>query len=344
MKTLKRFAFIVAAFILMAFQCSKDEQLAISVEVYPTSIAADGVAQARFSVFEGNADVTSDAVIYNVETGEALKGNTFSTTVPGTYYFYAEYNGQKSDHVSVVAEQVIESAFVKKICLMEFTDAQCTFCPAASRYIDQFILARNENVHLMAFHEKDQWALPQYAALQNMFKITATPYAVVDMRQGFSMENGKMGDVKEAVGNAPEVSPAHCGVAVSSINNGQSAKVTAEVYSEKSANYYLALYVVEDGIIGAQLDNGLQTQDYYHQYVVRQMLSVTVYGDNLGRVNARSEASREYDVVIDPTWNLTKTYVYALAMDENGYVNNMQVCLLDGGSAGYEYKKKQIEL
>ena len=339
MKTLKRFAFIVAAFILMAFQCSKDEQLAISVEVYPTSIAADGVAQARFSVFEGNADVTSDAVIYNVQSGEALKGYTFSTTVPGIYYFYAEYNGQKSDHVSVVAEQVIESAFVKKICLMEFTDAQCTFCPAASRYIDQFILARNENVHLMAFHEKDQWTLPQYSVLQNKFKITATPYAVVDMRLGLSMENGKMGDVKDAVNNAPEQSPTHCGVAVSSTKDGQTAKVTAKVYSEKSSNYYLALYVVEDGIIGEQLDNGLVTTDYYHQYVVRQMLSSTVYGDNLGRVNAQDETSKEYEIAIAPSWNLAKTHVYALAMDENGYVNNMQVCLLDGGTAGYEYKK-----
>lgn len=339
MKILSRFAVVAATFVLMAFQCAKDETLEISLEVYPKSFAADGVEQAKFNVFEGNADVTSDAVIYSVETGEALKGNTFSTTVPGTYYFYAEYDGQKTDHVSVIAEQVVVSAFVRKVCLMEFTDAQCTFCPAASRYIDQFILEKNKNVHLLAFHEKDKWALPQYSVLQNKFKITATPYAVVDMRLGLSMENGKMGDVKDAVNNAPEQSPTHCGVAVSSTKDGQTAKVTAKVYSEKSSNYYLALYVVEDGIIGEQLDNGLVTTDYYHQYVVRQMLSSTVYGDNLGRVNAQDETSKEYEIAIAPSWNLAKTHVYALAMDENGHVNNMQVCLLDGGAAEYEYKK-----
>ena len=30
--------------------------------------------------------------------------------------------------------------------------------------------------------------------------------------------------------------------------------------------------MVEDGITGEQLDNGLVTNNYYHQYVVRQML------------------------------------------------------------------------
>ena len=57
MKMLKRFAFIAVIFILAAFRCSDDEQLAISVEVYPGTIAADGVSQAKFTVFEGNADV-----------------------------------------------------------------------------------------------------------------------------------------------------------------------------------------------------------------------------------------------------------------------------------------------
>ena len=191
----------------------------------------------------------------------------------------------------------------------------------------------------MAFHEKDKWALPQYAVLQNKFQITATPYAVVDMRVGLSLESGKMSDVKDAVSNAPGQYPGFCGVAVSSVRQEQSAKVTAKLYSERSSNFYMALYVVEDGIIGEQLDDGQVTPDYYHQFVVRKMLSATVYGDNLGRVNAQTEASREYEFTIDPSWNLERTYVYALAIDERGCVNNMQVCLLDGGSAGYEYKK-----
>ena len=35
---------------------------------------------------------------------------------------------------------------------------------------------------------------------------------------------------------------------------------------------------------------------------------------------------------------LIRDYKDGLTLYINGYVNNMQVCLLDGGSAAYEYK------
>ena len=96
-------------------------------------------------------------------------------------------------------------------------------------------------------------------------------------------------------------------------------------------------YVVEDGIMGQQLDGSLTVPDYYHQYVVRKMLSATVYGDGMGRIAPGAVKSRTYEVSLDAAWNLANTYVYALAIDADGYVNNMQVCLLNGGSADYEY-------
>ena len=61
----------------------------------------------------------------------------------------------------------------------------------------------------------------------------------------------------------------------------------------------------------------------------------------MGTVASGTEKIMEYSVDIDPAWNLGKTYVYALALDADGYVNNMQVCLLDGGDSGYEYVKIQ---
>ena len=96
--------------------------------------------------------------------------------------------------------------------------------------------------------------------------------------------------------------------------------------------------LIEDGLIGSQLDNGLEDKNYYHQFVTRKMVSQTVHGDHLGRIPASEEHSKTYNVVVDAEWNLAKTYIYALAMDAEGHVNNMQVCLLDGGSADYEYK------
>ena len=339
MKTLKRFAFIAAVIILTAFRCSDDEQLTLSLEANQYSLTADGTSVVKFTVYEGNADVTAQSMIYEMESGQALQGNTFSTKVAGSYYFYAEYDGRKTDHIEVIAEEVVASSFVRQVCLMEFTDAQCTFCPNASRYIDRNILQKRNDVHLMAFHEKDQWSIEQYADLRTKFGFNSTPYGVVDMRQALSLDTDNIDKVLDAINTSVKTYSSHCGVAVSSsINGGTCAKVTAKLYSEKNIEYRIVVYVVEDGIIGAQLDNGLTKPEYYHQFVVRKMVSSSIYGERLGRVPSKTEISKEYDITIDPSWNLEKTYVYVLATDDDGYVNNMQVCLLDGGSAGYEYK------
>jgi len=339
MKKLIRYVSLAAVLALCAFRCSDDEQLAIQLEVRPQTISADGKSQARFTVFEGNADVTGQSVIRSVETGDALQGDVFSTEIAGEYHFYAEYDGRKTNSVKVEAQPVVESAFVRNVCLMEFTDAQCPFCPDASRYID-FNILQNQNydyVHLMAFHEKDKWAIEQYAVLRSVFEISATPYAVVDMREGSSLETGKRDEVKTSISTSRTGYPSHCGLAMTSSVTGASANVSVKLLSEKSAEYRLALYVVEDGLKGPQLDGSLTNENYYHSFVVRRLVSETVYGDNLGRVNQNEEATKEYAVSVDPSWNLAKTYVYALAMDKDGYVNNMQVCLLDSGTAGYQY-------
>lgn len=328
----------VALFSLMG--CSGTvEDLPVTMTADVQTISADGVSKVKFTVFEGNADVTASAVIVNAETEKALDGAAFSTQTPGEYFFYAEYNGKKSEQVKVTAEQVIVSQFVRNICLMEFTDATCTFCPDASRYIDRNILQKNQDVHLMVFHEKDEWSLPQYKTLADKFKIASTPYGVVDMRDAMSLEQGARDKAKEAITASTKNYPAHCAVAVSSVKDPQgNATVEVKLYSEKSSEYHLAVYVVEDGIKGYQKDGSIEYNDYYHQFVTRKMVSQTVYGDNLGRVQASDEKTSTYTIAVDPAWNLASTYVYALAMDANGYVNNMQVCLLDGGSAAYEYK------
>lgn len=340
MKNYGKILILASVALISLWGCSgTTEDLNVTLEADTEVISADGVSKVKFTVYEGNADVTADAQIVDAATGVALAGAYFSTSVPGEYEFYADYNGTKSETVKVTAEEVVVSKFVRNVCLMEFTDASCTFCPDASRYIDRNILQKNPDVHLMAFHEKDKWSVPQFQTLATMFKLTATPYAVVDMREGMSLEQGARDKAKEAIVASTKNYPAHCAVAVSSVKNAHGyADVDVTLYSEKAGEYYIAVYVVEDGIKGYQKDGSLEYQDYYHQFAVRKMLSQTVYGDKLGKLHADDELSYGYNLPIDPEWNLANTYIYALALDENGYVNNMQVCLLDGGSADYEYK------
>lgn len=333
---------LAAVALFCSFQCGDGQvelpELEITSDV--SVITADGRSRVTFSLYEGKADVTSSAVFYDATGGKRLEGNTFATDTPGEYSFYAEYQGRRSEMLDVLAEPVIESKYVRNICLMEFTDGSCSFCPDASRYIDRNILGKNENVHLMAFHEKDQWKSEQFATLFSKFNLLGTPAASVDMRGGLSLESGERDKLKDAIQESETEYPSHCGVAVSSTVDAQgTANISVKLCSEKNTDYYMAVYIVEDGVKGYQLDGSIEYDDYYHQFVVRKMLSATVYGDGMGRLASGNEKSKEYVVACGKDWNLAKTYVYALALDSDGFVNNMQVCPIDGGNSDYECLK-----
>jgi hypothetical protein len=55
-------------------------------------------------------------------------------------------------------------------------------------------------------------------------------------------------------------------------------------------------------------------------------------------IPAGEEAEGSWTFDVDPAWNLQNTEIYALAIDSNGYVNNMNVCQIDGGDSGYDTK------
>lgn len=77
----------------------------VTLSVEPATIAADGVAKAKFSIVCDDEIV--DATIYNVADDTALESNEFTTAVAGVYGFYAIYDEQKSNVVEVIAEEVI---------------------------------------------------------------------------------------------------------------------------------------------------------------------------------------------------------------------------------------------
>ena len=103
--------------------------------------------------------------------------------------------------------------------------------------------------------------------------------------------------------------------------------------------------VVQDGITGYQKHGTYgELDDYVHNHVVRQVVTAytdTFTGEKLtgdGVILSGEEASKTWALEIDSRWVLENTSVYALALDRNGYVNNMNVCQIDGGDSGYDLK------
>ncbi len=74
----------------------------ITLEVSKASIADDGVDAATFKVKTNTGeDVTSHALIINIDENTVVRGGSFSSDVSGIYVFSASYNGMKSDEVGV---------------------------------------------------------------------------------------------------------------------------------------------------------------------------------------------------------------------------------------------------
>lgn len=76
----------------------------ITLEATATTIKANGVDYTKFTVMQDGADVTNKAYIY--VNGGRLNGNRFVTTTPGTYTVYAEKGTERSNEITITAEEV----------------------------------------------------------------------------------------------------------------------------------------------------------------------------------------------------------------------------------------------
>lgn len=322
----------------------ESEQTEVILSVSKNTLIADGKDAITFTVMQAGVDVTADATIRSIMDSQALDGNTFSTSKAGTYAFEASYGKYVSKLITVVAKStsVAPSRFVRRICAMEFTGTWCAMCPAGMTRLNYLISSDYEGiVYLMSFHvngtSADPMAIEQSSILSKKFAISGYPSCVVDMRKEMGLsENYTV--MRTIFNESLEKYVSHCGVAISSLYNeaGSEAKVTVRVTSEKTSDYRLIVYAVENGLKYEQNDGG-NYRDYTHNHVVRKLLSVSVDGDKLGQIPEDKEVTQEYAVTLDNTWKAENLSFFALVTDENGYVNNLAVCEAINGNADYEY-------
>ena len=256
--------------------------------------------------------------------------------------------------------QYNESKFNRNVFVAEFTGAWCINCPGG--YQNMYLVLsqpslreQREHIHIAAFHSDvegtDTLAVPATQDVMKLFKGLAYPSFTTDLRDSGLLTKDDNGIAKFLPSLQASFSdhPAHCGVAVSSVMNADktSAEVTVRVSSEKSSEYRVVVLVIQDKIKGIQKTTDYPDGDhnYIHNHVVRKVVTSyakTFTGEKLtddGVITAGNEASGTWTVGVDDRWVLENTRIYALALDENGHVNNMNLCQFDGGDSGYDLKK-----
>ena len=237
-----------------------------------------------------------------------------------------------------VQEKFEQSRFQRHVCVMEFTGTWCSQCPEGAITLNYLVgKAYKGQAFALAFHNNDVYSIPAEAELFRIFKWEGYPAYVTDMRDVGQMNEGTCGT---SIDRSLYDDKTHCGVAVSSVCSLSDRKinVTARIFPEIAMNYSIAVYLVEDSVVGEQLmSTGTVQSDYTHRHVVRAMLTSDVKGDDLGLLSAEEETLRNYTVIAEEDWEISDLYVAVLAIDKDGHVNNMAYCKADGGTMDYKY-------
>ena len=347
------------AFGAALFSCSgniDDSSLPV-LEVSDAEIDLATETQAVFTVKYNGMDITADASI--ISEAEGLEGNVYTPSEPCTAIFKAVYNGLESNEVTVTVintEVKIESKYDRHVLVAEFTGASCAFCPEGydnmSMQLSKPKMAKYKPyLHICAFHSEemgpDSLAIAATMDLKNTFSGLDLPSYTIDFRDAGGLNTDGLAGFNTAIETSFNDYTSHCGVAVSSALSAdrQSAEIQVKVASELTSEYRVVVLVVQDKIVGYQKHGTYgELDDYTHKHVVRQVVTQYVgrfAGEKItadGKIVAGEEASKTWTVAIDKRWVLENTEVYALAIDSNGYVNNMNVCAIDGGDSAYDLK------
>ena len=233
-------------------------------------------------------------------------------------------------------EKDFKVEFERRVCVMEFTGTWCAQCPEGATTLNYLTnKAYKDKAYALAFHNEDEYSIPQEQELQNIFKWGGYPAYVTDMRDcGLLNEGGCSSTIEKSLYEESTF----CTASVSSSYKAAdgTVTVTGKVLSGKEMEYRMAAYVIEDKIIGKQtLGTGEVQQDYTHRHVVRQMLSSSVKGDKIGNLAAGKEGQKAFTFEVKPEWRLENLSVAILAIDKDGKVNNMAICPADGGTMNY---------
>ena len=314
-----------------------------------------------FSVRYQGVDVTAEAKIKCISTGELLAGNVFQPQEEGQYVFAAEYGQFVSSHVTITvvnSRPVVNSRFDRHVCVVEFTGAWCINCPKGYTRMMGILSTPSlgkykENIHICAFHSgvegNDDLALAETQAVFKLFNGLSYPSFATDLRDSGLLTSEGISFFRPSILASFNEYLAHCGVSVSSVLKESDAKaeVTVRLASEYTSPYRVVVLVVEDNIKGYQKTEDYPEGDlnYNHSHVVRKVVTKyasTFTGEKMtedGSIPSGSEAVKTWSVEIDDSWVLENTYIYALALNADGYVNNMNVCAIAGGDSGFDLKQ-----
>lgn len=222
----------------------------------------------------------------------------------------------------------------RKATLIEFTAVWCPPCGSWGRdAFDQMLADHGAKVVGIASHgsnsQPDVMTNTYSDAFKNNFTITGWPnFWVGNVQKGTS--SNITNDLNTIFG-MPIVAN---GIIQFSIADGKiTVKAGVKFFADASGEYFLGVYVLEDGIDGsnnaptAYNQKGDESTDYTHDHVLRTGAVTSVWGEKIvdGSATNGETMMKEYTIDVDADWVADNLHVIGVIWKKNGstyeYVN-----------------------
>ena len=217
----------------------------------------------------------------------------------------------------------------KKTLVFNSTGTWCQYCGDIGKNFVDDISSNYTDVQIVSLHKNDELtsnisSLTQ-SYLDSVNGLLGCPYFYSGLNSVISpsISPNNYSQLASAIEDDLNLfSEINMDLEYSIIGNVMNIKVQSKLSSESySDNYYLSVYILEDGVVKEQNIAGNYIQNFIHNNVLRKEASdnIDVFASSLNFDLNGNNLTSFYDVPLDSTgaWNYSNLYVVAVAWQEN---------------------------
>jgi len=227
----------------------------------------------------------------------------------------------------------------KRALVGDFTATWCPYCGEwGAAEFKEALEQSGPNAVALGIHNTDELTTSESTALTDYYTaegiVGGYPTLYVWNQSSFSDGGAGAGMVSSEVGAGPAVAGAVAGFT----DNGGSItiSVSAQLFADVTGDYYVAAYLMEDGIVALQQIAGADPDpNFVHNHVLRATTNGSAWGEQFvfGSGSNGSAFTKSYQITKNPNWKTENMYMVAIvwqydsAEDKYTYVNAQETHL-----------------
>ena len=235
--------------------------------------------------------------------------------------------------------------FRKRVLITQFTGTGCGYCPNMIQLLRNF---RQQDSYkgktvLAACHtynQNDPMFLKDHTSIAK--NVSGYPSVMLDLNASTMTTTPALSTFNKLVDKEYAVE-AVAGICASTVADGLQLVVNAGVKVSQKGKYYIAAWLLEDGIEAKQSNYGTLGDFSIHDNAVRDILGYNESRKDYAGFEFDSEAgsvfTKEFQFELDPEWKLENCHVavYVCALNGTLYTVNNVIDIRPNESIAFEY-------